>query len=134
MASGKSLDQANATLDMWIGGVVPTLALVWEVRLYTVAPSKTGLGTEVSASGTGYVPPTTDNDLVTWTVAANGRKTNAIEIVYPQALANYGTVVAVALVDPATLRGYWGLLNRAVIVTAGQTRFFPVNGIEVVEA
>lgn len=135
MASGKFVAQANAVLDEWFGDQAPSIPATWYVALFTVAPNKNGGGTEVS--GGSYARVAIDNDLVTWVAATLGRKSNDIEIVFPQATLNWGTVVSVGLVNTSSgawTLGVFGALTQAVVIINGQTRYFPVGALELVES
>lgn len=137
MASGKSVGQANATLDMWLGGVMPTIEGTSYLMLFTVAPNKNGGGTEVSTVGTAYARLEVTNDGTTWSVAVNGQKTNLIVFLYEQATADWGEIVAAALVDTPSgvyTQGYWGLLSRRVTIRNGDRRRFPIGAVKVTEA
>lgn len=52
MASGKSLNRSNETLDYWLGGSTPTRPTSRKITLLAVAPTNSTPGTEIS--GTGY--------------------------------------------------------------------------------
>jgi hypothetical protein len=135
MASGKTTHQRNKTLDLWLGATVPTIPGTYYVALFTVAPNKDGGGTEVS--GGSYARVAVTNNTTNWPNAASGRKTNATEIVFPQATANWGTIVAAALVSAASgayTQYYWGLLSAPVAIINGQTRYFPIAAAEATEA
>jgi hypothetical protein len=133
MASGKSTAQGNQTLDLWLGATAPTPPATYYVKLFTVAPSAAGGGTEVT--GGSYVRKAITNNPTNWPNAANRRKSNGVAITFVQATANWGNVVAVALMSAATggTQYYFGLLTRAVLILNGQTREFPIGALEVVE-
>ena len=87
----------NKVLGHVFGGTAYTAPTTLYVALYTVAPSDTGGGTEVS--GGGYARQTS-----TFNVSGTNptEATNASAIEYPEATANYGTVVAVGVFDALT--------------------------------
>lgn len=70
------------------------------LALFTAAPTDDGGGTEVS--GTAYTRLTLANNTTIWPVVTNGEKTLAAAASFPEALSNWGTVVAVALFDAST--------------------------------
>src|SRR5215472_712574 len=111
MASGKSTTQRNKTLDLWLGGTAPTPPATYYVALFTVAPNKDGGGVEVS--GGSYARVAVTNNPANWPNAVNGSKSNANAIVFPQASADWGTIVAVALMSASSsgTQYYWGLLS-----------------------
>lgn len=133
MASGKSTAQRNQTLDLWLGATAPTPPATYYVALFTVAPNKDGGGTEVS--GGSYARVALTNNVTNWPNAAGGAKSNGIAITFPQATANWGTIVGVALMSAASggTQYYWGLLNAPVTIINGQTREFPIGALEVRE-
>ena len=70
----------------------------WYIALCTTDPTDTALGTEVTTSGTAYARQT-----AAFTVSGNNASnTSAIE--FPEATANYGTVIAV-MIMPAVSGG-----------------------------
>ena len=89
--------------------------------LFTVAPSDTGGGTEVS--GGGYVRKT-----AAFTVSGTNptTATNGSAIEYPTATAGYGTVVAVGVFDASSsgnLLPYANLDSSKVVSTGDVFRF-----------
>lgn len=76
--------------------------------LFTVAPSKTGGGTEVSTTGTAYarqalVPNTVTGALSYTTQDASGSKLGFSTVTFPTATGSgYGTVLAMGFFDAAT--------------------------------
>src|ERR1700694_123975 len=79
--------------------------------LYTVAPTDTGGGTEVS--GNGYV-----RQPIVWAAATtdgsfNTHISNSTTITFPTATANWGTIVAGAIFDTAGTPNFlwWGPIN-----------------------
>lgn len=137
MASGKSVGQSNATLDMWLGGVMPTIEETLWLMLFTTAPNKNGGGVEVSTVSTAYARIEVTNDGTTWSVAVNGRKVSLIDFLFAQATADWGQIVAAALVNTASgayTQGYWGLLTRKVTIRNGDRRRFPAGAVVVTES
>lgn len=73
-----------------------TRPTAWYVALCTTDPTDSALGTEVSTSGTAYARQT-----VAFTVSGNNASnTSAIE--FPEATADYGTVIAVMIMPAST--------------------------------
>jgi|TARA_Y100000289_G_scaffold65044_1_gene77908 hypothetical protein len=103
------------------GGNAYTAPSTLYVALYTVAPSDTGGGTEVS--GGGYVRKTAAFS-VSGTNPTTASNTAAIE--YPTATANYGTVVAVGVFDASSsgnLLAYANLSTSKVVSSGDIFRF-----------
>ncbi len=97
------------------------------VALYTVAPSASGTGgTEVSTGA--YARAAVPNDDANWPVATAGIKSNALQILFPLATANWGSIVAVALRSALTAGEVVvsGLLVTPFAISAGQrAAFYP---------
>ena len=103
------------------GGNAYTAPSTLYVALFTVAPSDTGGGTEVS--GGGYTRKT-----AAFTVSGTNPTTasNTAAIEYPTATANYGTVVAVGVFDAASsgnLLAYANLSTSKVVSSGDIFRF-----------
>lgn len=102
------------------GGTSYTAPSTLYVALFTVAPSDTGGGTEVTTTGTAYARQTG-----AFTVSG-GTASNTSAIEYATATANYGTVVAVGIYDASTsgnLLAYGSLVSTKVVSTGDIFRF-----------
>ena len=111
----------DKVLDHVFGGTAYTAPSTLYVALYTVAPTDTGGGTEVS--GGGYVRKT-----AAFTVSGTNPTTasNSAAVEYPTATANYGTVVAVGIFDALSggnLLAYANLDTSKVVSTGDVFRF-----------
>jgi len=110
----------DKVLDHVFGGVAYTQPAK-HVALYTVAPTDTGGGTEVT--GGSYARQTG-----AFTVSGTNPTTasNSAAIEYPTATANYGTVVAVGILDASTggnLLAYANLDTSKSVTTGDVFRF-----------
>jgi len=110
----------DKVLDHVFGGVAYTQPTK-HVALYTVAPTDTGGGTEVT--GGAYARQTS-----TFTVSGTDptTATNAAAIEYPTATADYGTVVAVGILDASSsgnLLAYANLTTSKTVSTGDVFRF-----------
>ena len=98
------------------------------VALYTVAPTDTGGGTEVS--GGAYARQT-----ATFTVSGTSptTATNAAAVEYPTATANYGTVVAVGVMDALTSGNLlaYANLDASKVVSSGDVFRFDAGGLDI---
>lgn len=111
----------DKVLEHVFGGNAYSAPSTLYVALYTVAPTDTGGGTEVS--GGGYVRKTATFN-VSGTSPTTASNTGAIE--YPTATANYGTVVAVGIFDASSsgnLLAYANLTASKVVSTGDVFRF-----------
>ena len=111
----------DKVLDHVFGGTAYTAPTTLYVALYTVAPTDTGGGTEVS--GGAYARQT-----AAFTVSGTSPTTasNSAAIEYPTATANYGTVVAVGVFDASSggnLLAYANLDTSKVVSTGDVFRF-----------
>ena len=111
----------DAVLDHVFGGSAYTAPATLYVALYTVAPTDTGGGTEVT--GGAYARQTS-----TFTVSGTDptTATNAAAIEYPTATGDYGTVVAVGILDALSggnLLAYADLTTSKTVSTGDVFRF-----------
>ena len=110
----------DKVLDHVFGGVAYTQPTK-HVALYTVAPTDTGGGTEVTG---GSYARQTGAFTVSGTNPTTAANSSAIE--YPTATANYGTVVAVGIFDALSsgnLLAYANLTTSKVVSTGDVFRF-----------
>jgi hypothetical protein len=98
------------------------------VALYTVAPGVGGGGTEVSGGGYG-------RQTVTFVAPINGQSSNVADILFPIAIAPWGTVVAFALLDASSGGNmlYFGNLSTPRNVLASDQVRFAVGQMLVSE-
>jgi hypothetical protein len=108
----------DKVLDHVFGGNAYTAPSTLYVALYTVAPSDTGGGTEVS--GGAYARQTAAFS-VSGTNPTTASNTAAIE--YPTATADYGTVVAVGVFDASSSGNLlaYANLSTSKVVSSGAT-------------
>jgi len=111
----------DKVLDHVFGGVAYTAPTTLYVALYTVAPTDTGGGTEVT--GGSYARQTG-----AFTVSGTNPTTasNSAAIEYPTATADYGTVVAVGILDASSggnLLAYANLDTSKSVTTGDVFRF-----------
>lgn len=88
----KSYYLDNIAINHTLRGIPYTPPSVVYVALFTVAPTPSSAGTEVS--GGSYTRQT-----VTFAAPVNGASTNAADVVFPIATAPWGELVAVGLMD-----------------------------------
>ena len=126
--SGFSDYLEDKVLDHVFGGNAFTAPSTLHVALYTVAPSDTGGGTEVS--GGAYARQT-----AAFTVSGTNPTTasNTAAIEYPTATANYGTVVAVGIFDASSggnLLAY-STLDSSKVVSSGDVFRFNAGDLDI---
>lgn len=126
MAGNLSDYAENKILDHSVGKASWTSPTIY-VALYTVAPTDSTSGTEVS--GGSYARVTTSAS--TWNSASAGATSNASAIVFPTASASWGTVTAVALVDASTAGNivWYGTLTSNKTVDSGDTFQFAAGAL-----
>lgn len=107
---------------------------------YYIGLSTTTIGEEPSnisePSGNNYSRAGVSNNKTTWTNAAAGALSNAIQISFPQASGSWGTVVDFFLSDTSSggsSGNYWGYGTLAVSKTiqSGDTASFAIGDIDV---
>lgn len=133
MASGKTNYLESKLLDHVLGGTVYTVPGTLYLALFTSAPGETGGGTEVS--GGNYARVSITNNTTNWPNAVNGSKSNGVAFTFPQATADWGTVVATAIMDAATVGNmlYYGDLAQSKAINNGDTASFAIGSIVVAE-
>lgn len=98
------------------------------VALFTVAPTDTGGGTEVS--GGSYA-----RQAVTFGAPVSGTVANSGAVTFPTATANWGTIVAIGIFDAVTVGNllYYGNLTTSKVVDNGDQISFANGAITVAE-
>lgn len=92
--------EAQILNNIFRGATIDTLPTSLYVALYTVAPSDSGGGTEVS--GTGYAREAVARNVTTnWDAPASGATQNTNIIDFGTAGGSWGTVVAFGIIDAA---------------------------------
>ena len=112
MSLSNSFETSTLTWLLTTGSPSPARPTDWYLALYTVAPTDTGGGTEVS--GTAYV-----RKAATFTVSGNTASNNAA-VEWPTAGGSWGTVVAVGVFDALSggnLIAYGALTTNKTIDT-----------------
>ena len=115
----------NKVLDYVFSGGSFTQPGTKYLALYTVAPTDSSAGTEVT--GGGYARQT-----VTLTTSGSDT-TNSAAVEYPTATANYGTVVAVAVLDASSggnMLAYASLTANKTIATGDVFRV-PAGDLDI---
>ena len=116
---------SNEILDHVFSGNAFTAPANYYVALYTVAPTASGGGTEVT--GGGYV-----RRAATFTTSAT-QSTNQSAVEFPTATAAYGNVVAAAVLD-ATSGGNllaFANLTAAKNIAIGDVLRIPANDLDI---
>ena len=95
------------------------------VALYTVAPTDSTTGTEVS--GGGYA-----RQSASFTTTGNAA-TNTSAIEYPTATGNYGTVVAVAILDASSSGNMlaYATLSASKTISTGDVFRIPAGDLDI---
>lgn len=115
----------NKVLDHVFGGVSYTAPTTKYLALYTVAPTDSGGGTEVS--GGSYA-----RQSCAFTVSGN-LATNTSAVEFPAASASWGTIVAVGVMDASTsgnLMAY-GDLTASKTIGTGDVLRIPAGDLDI---
>ena len=117
----------NEIIDHMLRAVTYTPPATIYLALYTVAPTDAGGGTEVS--GGAYA-----RQAFTLTAASAGASSNSADVTFPTATADWGTVVACAILDAATAGNFlmWSNLDASKAVATGDTFKININDLDVV--
>jgi len=130
--AGSKNDYFELEILKWATGQVNDLgtAPTPYIALYTVAPTDAGGGTEVT--GGSYARQDSSGK---WAAPAAGAVETNAEIAFAQATADWGTVVAFAILDAITAGNflYWADLTASKTVNSGDTFKFPSGNIDLTE-
>ena len=132
-AGSKSDYLENKVLDHVVGATAYTAPGTLYFALFTVAPSDTGGGTEVT--GGSYARVAMTNNTTNFPAATGGQKKNGTVITWPAATASWGTCVAVGIYDAASAGNllFWSTLATNKTVDSGDTVSIPVNSLVITE-
>lgn len=119
----------NEILDQIIGASAWTAPVTLYFALFTVAPTDAGGGTEVT--GGSYAREAKTNNLTNFPAAVDGEKTNANDIDFGTATADWGTIVAVAVFDADTAGNmlYYGTLDQSKPVSNTDSFKLPAGDV-----
>jgi len=106
-------------LDHVFSAATYTAPATLYVALYTVTPSDTGGGTEVT--GGSYARVAVTNNATNFPAAAAGAKANGTAITFPAPTANWGVVTHFAIYNAATVGNelFWGALTVSKTINSG---------------
>ncbi len=110
----------NKILDHILKVAVYTPATNLYIALYTIAPTDVGGGTELS--GNGYLRILCNN----WAAAVAGASSNTIQVLFPEATADWGTLVAFAIWDAqsgGTFLQWADLTTNRIILNKDSVKF-----------
>lgn len=134
MAGSKSDYFENALLDYVFRNTSLGLGGSLYIALFTVAPTDSTPGTEVS--GGSYARSAVARSAGGWAAPSGGSINPVGSVPFPQASAPWGTVVAFAVMDAASGGNqlYWGDLTAPKAVDTGDTAFFANTSLTVTES
>jgi len=117
----------NKLLEHSVGKTAFTMPTGCYLALYTAAPTDAGGGTEVT--GGAYARQQTNTS---WAAASAGSIATNVDITFPTATANWGTVTHVGLFDASTAGNllWWGALSASKTVNSGDV--FKINSGQLV--
>jgi hypothetical protein len=123
-------------LNHVLGGTTFTKPATVHVALYTTAPTDAGGGTEVT--GGAYARVAVTNNATNFPAATGTSpttKTNGTAITFPQATANWGTVVGWGIRDAATAGNllYHGAVSPTKAVNQNDTAEFAAGQLTITE-
>lgn len=128
MAGSFSDYSEDLVLDWLLTNAAATRPTAWYVSLYTVAPTDSGGGTEVS--GGSYA-----RTAVTFTVSGTSPTlaTNSATVEFPTASGSWGTIVAMGVMDASTSGNLlaWADLTASKTIGTGDVLRFNTGEIDV---
>lgn len=94
--------------------------------LFTVSPTDSGGGTEVSGNGYQRVA-------ITLSAASNGQTSNTATIDFPQATGDWGTIVAAGIFDAVTGGNLlmWTTISPQKTITSGDIFRIPAGNLTI---
>ena len=115
----------NRVLDHLFRAVASSAPAAVYLALFTVAPTDTGGGTQVSTGG--YA-----RQAITFGAASGGAIANTVAVSFTASGAAYGAVVAIGIFDALTVGNMlaWAPITSAT-VNDGDTLQFPIGDIDV---
>jgi hypothetical protein len=110
--------------------ILTTTPITPYVALFTVAPTDSTSGTEVSGGAYARVSGASK-----FAVPSAGSCSNNAVITFPTATANWGTVVAFAVMSASTAGSilYWGDLTTSRAIVSGDTPSFAASSLTLTE-
>jgi len=103
----------------------------YTMALYTVAPTETTSGTEVSTYSTGYSRQTISFSAATGSGTTPSKVTNDIMVTFGPASSNWGTVTGIAIFDDFGNMLVYGTLEASQTVATGNKVEFAVGAVEI---
>lgn len=131
MASGFADFLELELLDHVFGAASYSAPATLYIALYTAAPGDSGGGTEVT--GGSYARVAVTNNATNFPAASAGAKANGTLIDFGTATANWGTVVAMAILDASSGGNFlaWGDLTASKVINNGDSATFPVGDLDI---
>jgi hypothetical protein len=124
----KTYAHSNAVIDHFLRNSAQTSPTTVYFALFTVAPTQSGGGTEVTGGSYARIA-------ATFGAPANGVSSNSAPVTFPTATASWGTVVAAGIFD--ALSGgnllYYGTLGTPKTVGNGDSISFASAAFAVTE-
>lgn len=118
-------------LDHVFGGGDYTRAGTVYISLFTVTPSDTGGGTEVT--GGSYARAIVTNNATNFPASSGGAKSNGTEIAFVTATGSWGTVLAFGIHDASTAGNLlaWGDVTPSKAIASGDTAKFAIGDLDI---
>lgn len=118
----------NKIIEHILGKTAFTMPQPW-LALFSAAPSDTGGGSEISGNGYARLLTTAGN----WATASNGSSSNADNLTFNSASAQWATVTAFGAYDSASGGNllWWNTLAANVSITAGSQPRFSAGALTV---
>jgi hypothetical protein len=133
MTTGRSDYLENALLDHVYGRTTYTAPATTYLALFTVAPTRSGGGTEVAGGGTGYARYALANNGANWPAAAARLKSLGSQAIFPTVATNWGIIVAWGIFDASSGGNLldFGPMTLAVAAGIGDAPDFQIGDITI---
>jgi hypothetical protein len=118
-------------LDHVFGNATYSAPANLHIALFTVAPTDSGGGTEVT--GGSYARVSVTNNATNFPAASGGAKSNGAEITFVTATGNWGTIVAMGVFDAASSGNLlaWADVTPNKAINTGDTAKFAVGDFDL---
>ena len=122
----------NAVLNHIFGRTTYTAPATFYIGLSTSDPGETG-SLAGEPSGNGYARVAVANNTTNFPAAANGSKSNGVQITFPEATGAWGTITHFFIADAATAGNViaYGALEYPKSINSGDTFYFAVGDLAI---
>ena len=131
----KTYYQSNRELNFNIRGVPYTPPTTLYVALSTTPIYRDASGIVEPSTSMGYARVSVGVNTTNWSVASNGTLSNNVDLAFPEATNDWGTITYVAVFDSATGGNmlYYEALTKSRIVQENATLMFKAGALKFID-